>query len=578
MNLIYTFLKIVAICTILFLIVSSIRQSGLSPHFINPEFTYARDIRFHMGDDRTWSNPNFDDTHWARQIKDSTGIFWVRVKVNIETPTLAIEGTAMQVEFLASYECFWDGVKMGANGIVGNNDEEEMAGNLFKVLAIPDSLAGAGQHTIAFRASNQNGQGKIRFWGMQIGAFDKITRSPLQFTVAVMIFSGIFLVIGIYYLFMFFIPYRKRAYLLFGCLNLTVFALIGMEYMKFYYHYPYSFHYQRLDIIEWISVVFFFLLISFYLANFNLPKKIWIWAYSVLFLVMLMISNIGEYLMGNIYTVNHDLALYILALLTFSISTLVVIRAIVFKNPGSHEALIGILPCFLIIFYYDLMLFLGFVNLVVFNLISLSHQLKIEKELQQASMLRSLRLESEMLRKNLQPHFIMNTLTSVMEWIEQDAKTSIKFIQALADEFKILNSISTEKLISLEQEIDLCRVHLKIMSYRKGISYNLEISDVPLEETIPPAIFHSLIENGISYSRPISNELTFHLSYQSDAGQRVYRFFNDQSVSHIESPEEGIGTKYIKSRLEESYGSRWSFSHGPKLSGWETIIRIPIQV
>lgn len=57
-------------------------------------------------------------------------------------------------------------------------------------------------------------------------------------------------------------------------------------------------------------------------------------------------------------------------------------------------------------------------------------------------------------------------------WLRKDPSSAIKLIEALADEFRMINQISTLKLIPIGQEIDLCRAHLKIMSYRKVLIIN----------------------------------------------------------------------------------------------------------
>ena len=65
----------------------------------------------------------------------------------------------------------------------------------------------------------------------------------------------------------------------------------------------------------------------------------------------------------------------------------------------------------------------------------------------------------------------MNTLTSLMGWIEESPKDSVQFIEALSKEFEIMSDIAEKKLIPIQQEIDLCRYHIEIMKYRKEVDY-----------------------------------------------------------------------------------------------------------
>jgi LytS/YehU family sensor histidine kinase len=113
--------------------------------------------------------------------------------------------------------------------------------------------------------------------------------------------------------------------------------------------------------------------------------------------------------------------------------------------------------------------------------------------------LKAARLENELLRKNINPHFLLNTLTSIIVWLRKDSKSAIKLIEALAEEFRTILQVSALRRIPMKQEIDLCKAHLRIMSYRRGADYRLETSGLVEEEEIPPMIFHTLIENGLSH-------------------------------------------------------------------------------
>ncbi len=68
----------------------------------------------------------------------------------------------------------------------------------------------------------------------------------------------------------------------------------------------------------------------------------------------------------------------------------------------------------------------------------------------------------------------MNTLSALSEWLLSSPKDSVEMIDALAGEFRALSSCSGQKVIPLETEIELCRSHLKIMSYRHDQIFELE--------------------------------------------------------------------------------------------------------
>src|SRR3546814_19410817 len=48
------------------------------------------------------------------------------------------------------------------------------------------------------------------------------------------------------------------------------------------------------------------------------------------------------------------------------------------------------------------------------------------------------RLELDLLKQHLKPHFLMNTLTALAGWIEESPHTAVRMVDALADEFRTL--------------------------------------------------------------------------------------------------------------------------------------------
>jgi LytS/YehU family sensor histidine kinase len=218
-------------------------------------------------------------------------------------------------------------------------------------------------------------------------------------------------------------------------------------------------------------------------------------------------------------------------------------------------------------------------------------QMRDERREAQAALLTSARLEVELLKRNIQPHFLMNSLASLMEVIEQSPQGAGPLIESLAGEFRILARVSGEKLISLGQELELCDCHLRVMSMRQGTSWRLERDGVNPDTLVPPALFHTLIENGITHSEGRPQHRVFRLRAEVDGD--VTRFTLLAPVAR--PPEEatapspvngrrpealngsatgGTGLRYVKARLEESFPGRWQLRTGLTSEGWQTAIEI----
>ena len=282
-----------------------------------------------------------------------------------------------------------------------------------------------------------------------------------------------------------------------------------------------------------------------------------------------------------IYSVNYqhfDLTAILYSRAMWFTSLIIVLTAILHKEKGGLIVLTGLLASAIVNHFldYDFGLFISFTLIILCMLYLHTIRARIIEDEYQSSLLLSSRLQLELIKKNIQPHFLRNTLTSLIDWVEESPKQGAEFIQALADEFDIMNSISEAVLIPIRQEIELCKTHLTVMQFRKEIHYEWQESGIDETEYIPPALIHTLLENGITHSIPITESLiSFKLTYLRTAIYKQYTFetkaLNRQGSKKREG---GTGFRYIQARLTESYGDRWKFISEAIPEGWLTTIQI----
>jgi sensor histidine kinase YesM len=172
----------------------------------------------------------------------------------------------------------------------------------------------------------------------------------------------------------------------------------------------------------------------------------------------------------------------------------------------------------------------------------------------QEEQIRSMRLELELLKANIHPHFMLNSINAATMWIKEDPATAEKLLHALARELKQLLKIVGERIIPIDEEIRICRMHLEVMSLRHDKSFTLRLEGVKACEKIPPMVFHTLVENGLTHGYAGKEVGEFILSRSEDEHSIRFTLFNDGAAGskHIES--NGLGLKYVRARLQEAYG------------------------
>ncbi|MDX1958354.1 MAG: histidine kinase [Leptospiraceae bacterium] len=173
----------------------------------------------------------------------------------------------------------------------------------------------------------------------------------------------------------------------------------------------------------------------------------------------------------------------------------------------------------------------------------------------------------------MQPHFLMNSLNTLVALITTSPKKAAKMIIALGTEIRNILEISDYKEVSLKTELGFCESFLEIMSLRMEEKYFIELENITGEEKIPPLLFHTILENAFSHAKGDYSNLKFHLRKEIDKTV-IYTFSSTAKNPEHDSARVGIGTKYIQNCLEDMSPGKWSVTQGLKNGNWVVKIEI----
>ena len=533
---------------------SNIITSGKNAIHLN-YWEIAKDNR-----DSLWQvfEPKTDDDMY------NTGSWIIRCSIDI---TDSLDSNVVYglfpINLVTAYEIYWDGIKIGGAGKVGNSVSNEKAGDFNYTLPLPTYLLTSGKHSIIIRLSNYNNYPTWKWYygDLVIGKFDYVLKRLSRLNYQPFFITGILFVPFLFNLFLYFSRRRKTVHLLFGliCLAAISDSITSLIPVLFNTKTTYVFwQYYAYDIITLLFTVLFPV---FFIYLFSFPKKI----IGLIILITLSIF---------LFFTNLENLFNIMSLTVLILSSIITLWALYRRKDESIVIFIGLIAAWAA--YYFNLAFAGLATtMVIATSFSIARQFAKKERAEKEAQLKQAQLETELLKKNINPHFVLNTLTSVIAWLRKDTGSAIKLIEALAEEFRMINQISALKQIPINQEIDLCRTHLKIMNYRKGADYKLETIDVHGSDTVPPMIFHTLVENGITHGYEKKLSGTFILQSVKNSGSTKYILSNDGDFNPEDTKgSTGFGARYIKSRLEEAYPGKWNFNSGKCESGWKSIIEI----
>ncbi len=550
----------------------------------------AFEVRLMHGDDRRWADPAFDDRAWPVIALDQhparSGPFWVRVRFSLNGSSVPVADYRGRYPKLApaepvdsiflssvySWELYWDGHLLAQSGRVGDSRESEIPGPLDHLIRLAPEQLRAGDHLVAIRMSSHhyNFSTERFFTAMRFVNYATWARTEARAVLFPVAGAAGAALMGVVSALLYGALERRRALLLCAalCATLTVFyLLIALRWLT---EHPYHWHAPRLATIAALTGAIAVLLPWLLLEWFGLGRK-WAW-----FMVLVPLLVAGWY--SDVFFETRALWM---TRATLGVSLAIALTAAVQRQAGAWAAVLGVAAGLLVLrssgrVFLDPTYFLVLGGLVLLVFATLGWQIQAERRRVQQMRLNAARLEIELLRKHLQPHFLMNTLTTLMEVIEQDPRTAVTLIEALAGECRILARVSGETLIPLAEELELCRAHLRIMSLRKGLAADFDVVGLDERALVPPALFHTLVENGLTHLRPRDGRLRFNLRQESsEAWIRYILRAEGERVGGACAQaglREGTGLRYVKARLAESFPGRWLLESGPVEAGWETMI------
>jgi hypothetical protein len=521
-----------------------------------------------------WSAVDFDDSGWETvELKDVPALddsVWLRKRV--DTTMLERQpGRPLGLYFaaIASHEIWWDGERIGRGGVVGRTAESEIPGPIEAHYQIPDRLAAPGVHLLAVRTSafHRHFQPRRGYWAILVGDYDTVAAYQRGSLAALLALSGIILT-GAFGLAMF-ATRRDRTYLLLGTLCVCAAALLIAEKWRPLFGYTYDVHIVRLLIIAVLSWVVGLHVVALTAARFPVRNG------GRVFLVTGAAAAVGPFLVPG-----WDTKAVFIFMVCFGVSLIWSLRAARRKLPGSVLSVAGLSVALFALGaqplrFVDDGVYFALNFLFICLLCAHALQVRSDEQKRTAALLKSARLELESTKRHMQPHFLMNTLTALSEWIEEDPRTAIEMIDALADEVRALRRMSAQLLVPVDQEVRLCRSHLTTMSLRKDVAYALQTEGIEAHRLVPPTVFHTLVENAVTHGSSSQGDVLLRLTAARKGEHVQYTFESPLEPKAAAGFQPGDGTRYIEARLSEVWGDDWSLRQAPVGSTWQVQIEVP---
>ncbi len=105
------------------------------------------------------------------------------------------------------------------------------------------------------------------------------------------------------------------------------------------------------------------------------------------------------------------------------------------------------------------------------------------------------------LKKQVNPHFLFNSLNTLSELIYTDTKRADQYIQKLAATYRYILEQEENQLITLEEELRFVTYYFDLQKERLGDKIELKVQiDNPAGYNILPVSLQGLVENALKHN------------------------------------------------------------------------------
>lgn len=185
----------------------------------------------------------------------------------------------------------------------------------------------------------------------------------------------------------------------------------------------------------------------------------------------------------------------------------------------------------------------------------------------------------QMLRMQLQPHFLFNTLHSISALMHKDVRRADSMVAALSDLLRMsLQNIGAQE-VPLQSELDFLQRYVEIMSLRFGDRLKVTVAVDPetRDARVPNLFLQPLVENSFRHGFGDLGAGSIRISVRRE-GDMLRCDVIDDGRGLRGGHKEGVGLSATRQRLAHLYGDRQVFAiRGAPGEGVHVTMAIPFQ-
>lgn len=191
----------------------------------------------------------------------------------------------------------------------------------------------------------------------------------------------------------------------------------------------------------------------------------------------------------------------------------------------------------------------------------------------------------QVLKMQLHPHFLFNTLNAISELIHKDPESADRMLTDLSDLLRLSFENLEVQEIPLKQELEFLEKYLEIeqMRFHDRLTVDMRISPDTLDASVPNMILQPLVENAIKHGiAPRSSGGRIDINALRSNGHLEISVHDDGlgvPFGDVENLPEGVGLSNTRRRLKHLYGDQHKFDLTTRADGGVGVkLELPFRV
>ncbi len=162
----------------------------------------------------------------------------------------------------------------------------------------------------------------------------------------------------------------------------------------------------------------------------------------------------------------------------------------------------------------------------------------------------ALRSRYETLKNQVSPHFLFNSLNTLITLIPEDPQLAVRFTEQLSKVYRYILQNKNKELVSLHTELEFTQAYIFLQKNRFGenLKVDFRIPEEHLEAWIAPLTLQMLVENAIKHNEVSKARPLFIDVYIAKNDLLVVK--NNLQKKKIAVPSTQIGLENIRKRYQ----------------------------